>query len=357
MITDDLFNVVCERIRIDKRFGLPCVLGVSLMFREGLRVAEVCALRVRDVFFEDGSPHIKVLGKGKKYRAVELSENTFNILLRIYPDSNYFSINPVDSKLIAMPDGTPVIKSRLQRALREKTNKFLSPHKLRHQYVTKQRGISDDILIGSAIGHSEFGNIMKYGEITPQMVDRGFYNPTPEKINTYPIPHVVKSGDFIPIEIIRNFINNIENQHTKMMVYLMAYCGLKTSELVTLQRRHYIRSRQRFEMGDRVIPIRFYDSQFINAYFSHYFPTDKIFKITHSMVLYRIRKEAKRQGVEINGKLLHASYIVWQLNRGVSPIILATMLGTKYSNVARYIPCASVARQIALKMCGELGRP
>ncbi len=324
------------------------------MFREGLRVAEVCALRVRDVILSGDTARIKVIGKGRKYRAVELSQDTF----RIYTEySNYLSINLNAEKLMIMPNGKPAYKRYFQLAISTVSNNCITPHKLRHQYVTNNRGVISESLISSSIGHSKFGNVMQYGEINERMIERDFFQPSPERIESYAIPSMVKAGDFIPIEIIRDFINRIENQHTKMMVYLMAYCGLKTSELLTLKRRNYIKTKRRFEIGERVIPVRFYDAQFINKYFSNHFPNDKIFKLTHRMVLYRIQKEAKRQRIEINGKLLHASYIVWQLNRGVSPIILAAMLGTNYNNVARYIPCASVARQIAIKRCGESGRP
>ena len=73
---DDLLAVHNEKT--DK--GLRDKAIFELMYSSGLRVSEICSLKIEDIFFDE--KYLKICGKGKRERIVPINDKALDILKR-----------------------------------------------------------------------------------------------------------------------------------------------------------------------------------------------------------------------------------------------------------------------------------
>ena len=73
---DDLLSVHNEKT--DK--GLRDKAIFELMYSSGLRVSEICSLKIEDIFFDE--KYLKICGKGKRERIVPINDKALDILKR-----------------------------------------------------------------------------------------------------------------------------------------------------------------------------------------------------------------------------------------------------------------------------------
>jgi site-specific recombinase XerD len=135
---------------------------LSLTYSAGLRVSEVCALKITDI--DSSRMQIKVSqSKGKKDRYVILSDKIL-VGLRKYVKSN----KPVDYLFNGRQKGNPLGHGAVQTSFRlamkkAKINKVASVHTLRHTYATHllEEGI-DIVTIKELLGHAHIETTMMY---------------------------------------------------------------------------------------------------------------------------------------------------------------------------------------------------
>lgn len=107
----------------------------------GLRVSELVALKISDLFFEEG--FIKITGKGNKQRFVPIGENTQKYILT-YKDfvRNHLKIKKgFEDTLFLNRRGGMLSRAMVftiikDLALKIALNKSISPHTLRHSFAT-----------------------------------------------------------------------------------------------------------------------------------------------------------------------------------------------------------------------------
>ena len=106
----------------------------TLMLRCGLRIAEVAALQLSDLYLAEEYPHMLVRGKGSRQRTVYLSAQAGHAL------SEYLMIRPsVTNEYVFLSyqlDGlsTTAIHKRLMR-YREQAGLHLTAHQFRHSFA------------------------------------------------------------------------------------------------------------------------------------------------------------------------------------------------------------------------------
>lgn len=135
---------------------------LSLTYSAGLRVSEVCALKITDI--DSSRMQIKVSqSKGKKDRYVILSDKIL-VGLRKYVKSN----KPVDYLFNGRQKGNPLGHGAVQTSFRlamkkAKINKVASVHTLRHTYATHllEEGV-DIVTIKELLGHAHIETTMMY---------------------------------------------------------------------------------------------------------------------------------------------------------------------------------------------------
>lgn len=123
----------------DQRAGIRLRAQLELMYRGGLRVAEVCSLRNSDVRWT--VPQLHVLGKGHRLRYVPLEPDTIIALRR------WTAVRPKapPSFLFVTSNGRPVAPQEIRRAIHtladrvgiDRHTRQISPHVFRHAYATE----------------------------------------------------------------------------------------------------------------------------------------------------------------------------------------------------------------------------
>lgn len=159
---------------------------VVLMRTTGLRVSEVCALKVRDIDFDEKKVFVKA-GKGKKDRYISFGSNQeFIDAINQYWDARGWRVDGTDyfeDPAFARHDkGARTKKGRTIRKLPitsvtarndlDHAFKYINPHKFRHFFATALFRFTNNIrIVQEALGHSGIGTTEKYTHIAQVDLD------------------------------------------------------------------------------------------------------------------------------------------------------------------------------------------
>lgn len=137
---------------------------VYLAVNLGLRVQEICNVRIRDVDTKRGI--LRVNGKGNKHRLVPLTENTKEAIV------NWLEERDQESDFLLMSSKSNHITTRaVQHIFKKYSNQLgieITPHSLRHTYCKQlaQHGV-DIQSIAELAGHSSIETTRVY--VTPSI--------------------------------------------------------------------------------------------------------------------------------------------------------------------------------------------
>ncbi len=114
---------------------------LETLYSCGLRVSELVALKISDLFFEEG--FIKITGKGNKQRFVPIGNSTQNYI-SIYRNSTRSDLiikKGFEDTLFLNRRGAQLTRAMIftiikDLALKIDLNKSISPHTLRHSFAT-----------------------------------------------------------------------------------------------------------------------------------------------------------------------------------------------------------------------------
>jgi integrase/recombinase XerD len=157
--------------RPDRPRGIRDRTMLTLMYAAGLRVSELCALRVVDVDRQTG--FVSVLGKGGKRRLVPVGEVALSSL------DAYLAQARLPSQagpLFLSSWGGPLTRQAfwkivLRYARQAGINKPISPHKLRHSFATHLlEGGADLRSVQAMLGHANIATTEIYTHISPDHV-------------------------------------------------------------------------------------------------------------------------------------------------------------------------------------------
>lgn len=130
---------------------------IETLFSTGIRISELCNLKISDVNLYNAS--IRIYGKGSKERMLQLGSNDVIHLLESYKKSFYWGIQR-SGYFFTNPNATPVSDQSVRRMI----NKYCSlaaidlhitPHMFRHTFATCLLEADVDIrYIQEMLGHS-----------------------------------------------------------------------------------------------------------------------------------------------------------------------------------------------------------
>ena len=148
---------------------------IEMLYSCGLRVTELCTLKLSDLFLEEG--FIRVLGKGSKQRLVPISSRAVHELELWFADRCHIEVKPGEEDYVFVSHRRGKHLSRITvfhnlqvYAERAGITKNISPHTLRHTFATHLlEGGANLRAIQAMLGHEQIGTTEIYTHI-----DRSF---------------------------------------------------------------------------------------------------------------------------------------------------------------------------------------
>lgn len=157
---------------------------LTLIYSLGLRVGELCNLRVSDVDTDRMLVHIRQ-GKGRKDRYVPLAERSLPLLrcyLRDYHPPRYLFYGRYPDAPITPRDVSPILK---EACIRIGCQKRVTCHTLRHTFACHSLEMGVNILrVKELLGHSDLKTTLIYLQVI-RKENEVYFNPLDQ---LFPIP-------------------------------------------------------------------------------------------------------------------------------------------------------------------------
>lgn len=148
----------------------------ELLYSCGLRVSELCNLKMSDLFLDEG--FVRVLGKGDKQRLVPIAGRTINELKLWFLDRNTITPKPGEADYVFLSFRRGKHLSRItvfhnlrMYAERAGITKTISPHTLRHSFATHLlEGGANLRVIQQMLGHERISTTEIYTHLDRSML-------------------------------------------------------------------------------------------------------------------------------------------------------------------------------------------
>lgn len=151
--------------------SLVPAMALTTAYAAGLRISEVCRLRVEDIDSKRGLIHVR-LGKGKKDRYVMLADRLL-VALRAY----WAQVRPQGGWLFpgarrGQPLTPDAVRKSLERATKAvKLKKRVTTHGLRHAFATHLLEAGTDIrIIQVLMGHASIRTTARYTQVSAKVI-------------------------------------------------------------------------------------------------------------------------------------------------------------------------------------------
>ena len=144
---------------------------IELLFATGIRVSELCSLKIEDIDLKNGC--INVMGKGSKQRMVHVGSPDVLLILQKYHDANLANINKCGFFFVNRLSGRlseQSVRFMLQN-LCDKANisTKITPHMFRHSFATLLLEEDVDIrYIQKMLGHSSIQTTQIYTQVSTE---------------------------------------------------------------------------------------------------------------------------------------------------------------------------------------------
>ncbi len=153
---------------------------IELLYATGVRVSELCNIKVQDIDFNNRS--IKVLGKGQKERIVYFGVPCLKAI-NVYKSYNNFS----SEYLILNKEGNKISVRSIQKIVDKICdeaciNSNVTPHTFRHTFATHLLNNGADIKsVGELLGHNSLNTTEIYTHITSDFLKSEYLKNMPRK--------------------------------------------------------------------------------------------------------------------------------------------------------------------------------
>lgn len=175
VLTVEEIDSIISTVDMSKSEGQRNRAILETLYSCGLRVSELCSLKLSDLYFEEG--FIKVTGKGNKQRLVPISPRAIKEIRYWLLDRNHWRIKPgyEDHVFLARwgKGISRIMVFHLIKELAEKAGvtKNISPHTFRHSFATHLlEGGANLRAIQCMLGHESIATTEIYTHIDRQML-------------------------------------------------------------------------------------------------------------------------------------------------------------------------------------------
>ena len=148
---------------------------LETLYSCGLRVSELCNLKLSELYFEEG--FIKVEGKGSKQRLVPISPRAIKEIRLYFTDRNLMKIKPGFEDFVFISNfGKNISRIMVFHIIKELAERIglkkkISPHTFRHSFATHLlEGGANLRAIHCMLGHESIGTTEIYTHIDRNML-------------------------------------------------------------------------------------------------------------------------------------------------------------------------------------------
>ena len=148
---------------------------LETLYSCGLRVSELCNLKLSELYFEEG--YIKVEGKGSKQRLVPISPRAIKEIRLYFTDRNLMKIKPGFEDFVFISNfGKNISRIMVFHIIKELAERIglkkkISPHTFRHSFATHLlEGGANLRAIQCMLGHESIGTTEIYTHIDRNML-------------------------------------------------------------------------------------------------------------------------------------------------------------------------------------------
>ena len=166
---DEIDNLI-NTIDLSTREGQRNRAILETLYSCGLRVSELCNLKLSDLYLKEG--FIKVEGKGNKQRLVPISPRAIHELQLYFTDRNLTEIKPgYEDYVFISKRGKNISRIMVFHFIKELAEtvglkKNISPHTFRHSFATHLlEGGANLLAIQCMLGHESIGTTEIYTHI------------------------------------------------------------------------------------------------------------------------------------------------------------------------------------------------
>lgn len=168
VLTLEEVDAILAAINLELPEGQRDHCMIELLYSCGLRVSEICSLRLSDLFLEEG--FIRVIGKGDKQRIVPISPRAVNELHYWFDVRRQIDVKPEDEDIVFVSARRGRHLSRItvfhnikQYVAAAGITKEVSPHTFRHTFATHLlEGGASLRAIQEMLGHENIGTTEIY---------------------------------------------------------------------------------------------------------------------------------------------------------------------------------------------------
>jgi integrase/recombinase XerD len=149
---------------------------LELLYSSGLRVSELCSLKVHDV----DDTFVRVKGKGAKERLVPIGKKALSACDAYLARFRDRHSSERQCALFLTPKGKPVSRTRIWSMMKEYAqqvgiSKNVSPHTLRHSFATHLLDNGADLrIIQEMLGHASISSTDRYTHVSRQRLIEAF---------------------------------------------------------------------------------------------------------------------------------------------------------------------------------------
>lgn len=159
---ETLLSVIYKQSRMaktdcQKKNTLRDIAVVELLFATGMRISELCSLKINDINLQD--KNILIYGKGGKERKIQIGNNDVICILEQYKAS-FLTEMQSSSHFFVNQSGSPLSDQSVRRMINKYTElasieMHITPHMFRHTFATSLLEADVDIrYIQEMLGHS-----------------------------------------------------------------------------------------------------------------------------------------------------------------------------------------------------------
>ena len=171
VLTIEEIDTLIDAIDLSTREGQRNRTILETLYSCGLRISELCNLKLSDLYLEEG--FIKVEGKGSKQRLVPISTRAIQELRLYFIERNQTTIKPGYEDYIFISERLkkPLSRIMIFHMIKEAVemagvNKTVSPHTFRHSFATHLlEGGANLRVIQAMLGHESISTTEIYTHI------------------------------------------------------------------------------------------------------------------------------------------------------------------------------------------------